>query len=831
MQSPLAFLRFVAKAALNVVGFGVAGDFAVEVLPDVARDLWRWWGQDRPPEELRAEVEAVARLEGEEARRHAEQAAAEVAAGRPESVRRALTAYLAQVPAAVRRSQRRPADPGGRTVAADLPLGRPADLLPLLPARLPRFKPGDRPAGIGDWELEELLGVGGFGEVWKARNPHLAEPVALKFCLDPAAARVLRNEAALLGRVMSQGKHPGIVRLLHTYLGADIPCLEYEYVAGGDLAGLIGQWHRAGTAFRPEQATRLLQGLAGIVAFAHRLDPPIVHRDLKPANVLLQPTARGTVALRVADFGIGGVAAGQALAPRSRSLAGASSLTLAVRGAHTPLYASPQQARGEPPDPRDDVHALGVIWYQLLTGDLSLLSLPADWQDELAERQVNGAAVRLLGACLASRPDKRPASAAVLADELAALLSQQSAVDPAVPAPPSGRPAAPPVPPPEEDLAAQVQRTLRHSAEVHEQARRRAYRDHDYAGAVELLEEVPLHLRDAELYVALCQRRDRVAELERQVRAAVQEGRFARLRHQVEELLEMVPQRDDLRRLLHALPHSTPLERQAGFWKAPPPGQAGAPEWLTNAAGMDLMLVPAGAFLMGSPDSEAQRDVDEGPCHKVTITRPYYLGVHPVTQREYAAVTGRDPTRPDRSKPQGPRCPVTHVSWADAVAFCRQLSDLPGERAAGRVYRLPTEAEWEYACRAGTATPFYFGASASSALANFNGRHPYGGARKGPAHEGPTAVGSYPANDCGLFDMHGNVWEWCADWYDRHYYGLRVERDPTGPADGDVRVLRGGAFSCPAYRCRSAARYQGAPGDYGDTIGFRVALTAPAWAP
>jgi formylglycine-generating enzyme required for sulfatase activity len=248
---------------------------------------------------------------------------------------------------------------------------------------------------------------------------------------------------------------------------------------------------------------------------------------------------------------------------------------------------------------------------------------------------------------------------------------------------------------------------------------------------------------------------------------------------------------------------------------------------------MELVLIPAGAFLMGSPESEAQRDADEGPCHKVTITRPFFLGVHPVTRREYAAVVGHDPVRPgkDKDHDREPHGPVTYVSWADAVAFCRQLSALAEERAAGRVYRLPTEAEWEYACRAGTTTPFHFGASASSRLANFNGRHPYGGAKKGPALQGPSPVGSYPPNDFGLCDMHGNVWEWCGDWYDRLSYGLGADRDPTGPGDGDVRVLRGGSFSCPGCRCRSAARYQGAPGDYGGTVGFRVALTALAWAP
>jgi serine/threonine protein kinase len=446
MRTPLAFLRFVAKAGLNVVGFGVAGDFAVEVLPDLARDMWQWWGRGRGEAELKAEVQEVAQLQGDEARRAAEAAVIAEAADRPEEVRRALTAYLVQVPAAVRRSQRRPADPSGRSLMHGLSLCQPADVLPFLPSGLPRFKPGDRPAGIGDWELEELLGMGGFGEVWKARNPHLAEPVALKFCLDAGAALVLRNEAALLGRVMSQGRHPGIVRLLHTYLSADTPCLEYEYVPGGDLAGLIVQWHRAPASSLPDQAMRLMRKLADIVAFAHRLDPPIVHRDLKPANILVQPAGKGEVSLRVADFGIGGVAVHRAREKTRRGATGpATSLAAALRGSCTPLYASPQQMRGDPPDPRDDVHALGVIWYQLLTGDLTS-GPPADWRDVLAERGVPEGALQLLGACLASRAEKRPADAVALAEGLAAVLEADAPyaelVDPAPAARPE-RPARP----------------------------------------------------------------------------------------------------------------------------------------------------------------------------------------------------------------------------------------------------------------------------------------------------------------------------------------------------------------------------------------------------
>ncbi|HWG43562.1 MAG TPA: serine/threonine-protein kinase, partial [Gemmataceae bacterium] len=351
-NTPYALMKFVAKAALNVAGFGVAGDLAVEVLPEVARDVWNWWGKDQKPAELQAQVRQVAQLTPTEARRQAELIVAEEAAGQPEGVRKALTAYLAQVPVAIRQSQRCPADPSGRTLPFGLSLVKSDDVLQLLPARMPRYQPGDRPAGIGDWELEELLGIGGFGEVWRARNPHLNDPVALKFCLDPQAAQWLRHEAALLGRVMSQGRHPGIVPLLDTYLNGDPPCLKYEYVAGGDLSGLIGQWRHAPPDDHAGACTRLMHELADIVAFAHKLHPPIVHRDLKPANILLQPGVDGAVKTRVADFGIGGIAARQACEQTTRGATRGAYLVTALRGACTPLYASPQQQRGEAPDPR-----------------------------------------------------------------------------------------------------------------------------------------------------------------------------------------------------------------------------------------------------------------------------------------------------------------------------------------------------------------------------------------------------------------------------------------------------------------------------------------------
>jgi formylglycine-generating enzyme required for sulfatase activity len=797
MRTPLAFLKFVAKAGLNAISGGVAGDFVAEFLPDFASEVWAWWSKGRTQEQLRAEVQALAQLPPDEARRQAEQAIAEVGAGQPPEVRDALAAYLVQIPATIRQSQRRPTDPTGHTLDIHLSLCQPQDLLPLLPAKRPHFQPGDRPAGIGDWELEELLGVGGFSEVWKARNPHLGECAALKFCLDASAARVLRNEAALLGRVMSQGKHPGIVRLLHTYLGADPPCLEYEYVPGGDLARLIAEWHHTPAADLLERSLRLMRELVDVVAFAHRLDPPIVHRDLKPANILLQPLGDGRVALRVADFGIGGLAQrtlAQASLPTVRN-----SLMLSVlRGAHTPLYASPQQMMGHAPDPRDDVHALGVIWYQLLTGNRSILSMPAEWQDELAERQVPDLVVRLLRSCLTTQPERRLASAAVLADELDRLL-QQTPTEGYSPPHAAG---------PATDLAVQVRHNQLWVRQAHARARDLAERAHDYPAATRVLEEMPAHLRDLELYEHLCCQRDRAAHLDAVIRDAVQEMRYVGLRRGVEELLRLTPQRDDLRRLLEALPAEEPL-----------------PRTLANSLGMRLVLIPAGTFPMGSPRTEAERHGNEGLPHPVTIEEPFYLCMYPVTQAEYTAVMGRNPSCFFKHNGGGPDHPVEQVSWDDAVEFCHRLTDFAREKAARRTYRLPTEAEWEYACRAGTATPFSFGSSASSTQANFNGHYPYGGAHKGPYRGHTSPVGSYDPNPWGLHDMHGNVWEWCSDLY---------HHDPSAhtPARSDAlvardRVLRGGCWFSDGGLCRSACRLGRPAFEHDFNVGFRVALDVP----
>lgn len=277
------------------------------------------------------------------------------------------------------------------------------------------------------------------------------------------------------------------------------------------------------------------------------------------------------------------------------------------------------------------------------------------------------------------------------------------------------------------------------------------------------------------------------------------------------------------------------------------------PKEITNSIGMKLVLIPPGKFKMGSTEKErkdvlAQLGVGlteadmpeslkaEGPQHEVEITQPFYLGMHEVTQAQYKKVMGTNPSYYSTEGEYKDKVtvkntndfPVECVTWVNAVKFCEKLSALTKEKAAGRKYRLPTEAEWEYAARAGTTTPFHYGTSLSSKQANFNGTKPFGGAAVGPYLERPCKVGSYKPNAFGLYDMHGNVMEWCSDRFGQNYYASSPRRDPTGPVWGWNRVVRGGSYDDWAQGCRSAWRRLGARTTAKDyRTGIRVALSPP----
>jgi formylglycine-generating enzyme required for sulfatase activity len=244
-------------------------------------------------------------------------------------------------------------------------------------------------------------------------------------------------------------------------------------------------------------------------------------------------------------------------------------------------------------------------------------------------------------------------------------------------------------------------------------------------------------------------------------------------------------------------------------------------------------LIPPGEFMMGSPQSEKGHRNNERQ-HRVRITKAFYMGVHEVTQKEYQDLAIKNP---GYFSPGGAgkdqvrgldtnQFPVESVSWIDAVEFCRRLSASPAEQSAGRFYRVPTEAEWEYACRAGTTTPFHFGSQCNGEEANCNGNGSYGTKAAGPRLGRPTTVGSYTPNAFGLYDMHGNVWELCSDWYGEYGKSVDGVADPVGPDIGSYRVERGGGWLGGAEDCRSAFRLTDQPPHrfYNPYyLGFRIA--------
>ena len=258
------------------------------------------------------------------------------------------------------------------------------------------------------------------------------------------------------------------------------------------------------------------------------------------------------------------------------------------------------------------------------------------------------------------------------------------------------------------------------------------------------------------------------------------------------------------------------------------------PEPFTNTFGMKMVKLDGGTFRMGSPESEPGRRPDEGPVRDITISNPFFMSATEVTNGQFLRVVGRNPSKAAGIAHRSEHMPVDSVTWEEANDFCRKLTEKergqPWMRK-GWEYRLPTEAEWEYACRSGTETPTAFGERmvfGTQAVFRPTGDDPLevGGDPFKPLRFGQE-VGKAEANKFGLHDMHGNVAEWCADWYKSEAYKEAARDNPTGPADGDKRVVRGGSFREPASAARSAARAGVRPTERLDTVGFRV-VYAPA---
>ena len=237
-------------------------------------------------------------------------------------------------------------------------------------------------------------------------------------------------------------------------------------------------------------------------------------------------------------------------------------------------------------------------------------------------------------------------------------------------------------------------------------------------------------------------------------------------------------------------------------------------ENLGNGVTLEMAEIPGGEFLMGSPSGEKGRVNNESPQHRVTV-KPFFMGKFAITQAQYQAIMGKN-----LSRFKGDKRPVETVSWNDAKDFCQKLT-----QKTGRTYRLPSEAEWEYACRAGTTTPFNFGETITTDLANYDGNYTYADAPKGEYRQQTMKVGSFPPNAFGLYDMHGNVLEWCQDTWHDNYNGAPTDGSAWINNENRSRMLRGGSWDYYPYFCRSASRLDGnwaVRVDYLNIVGFRV---------
>jgi formylglycine-generating enzyme required for sulfatase activity len=700
-----------------------------DVLPDVAKTALDHLHRHMASDEIRHALADVAAADPNVYQDALEKVVDGLAQVQSVPFRKELVDYLIFLPACIRQVLRRPSDANGLTAPDRVEFYKPEELLVFLPPRTPRFRPGQKPAGLGNWTLTELRGLGECSEVWLAEDrDHPDEPpAALKFATDPESKDRLKDGQDLFKAVFELNDVSGVVPLRSVYLETDPPCLESVFVTGYDLTALINDWRWRYDTAKPEASLKVMRRLVDVVAKAHQKG--IVHRDLKPSNVLLHPTEGGKFTLWVTDFGWGQVESVRSLELARGGTPRGEQLRLTLRGAYSPLYVSPQQTKKEKPDPRDDVHALGVIWIQLLQRNPTAAApVGTEWAEELAPVGFTDTQARLLTACLSVRPDKRPENAQALSEMLANVT-----VGPSV--------------------------------------------GNDGSKLISLKAGKGSHIAVPTVRPHVI---EETAAASAAAAALLMTGDFDR-----------------------------PGESRSGH----------LPKMVRNGVGMLFTLVSPGTFKMGSPDGEPGRRDHESPQHDARITRPFYLSVDPVTQGQYERVTGKNASMFCRGKGGGPEHPVEMVTWADTEKFCVKLGQMPDEEIAGRHYRLPTEAEWEYVCRAGTTDTYSTGPTLSLKEGLFT---PTGSKATG----GKTApVGQHGGNPWGLRDMHGNVWEWVQDWYDEYYYFDSPGNDPAGPRHGILKVARGGSWASPPTDCRSASRLAHAPDRPSHTIGFRLAMT------
>ena len=627
---------------------------------------------------------------------------------------------------------------------------------------------------LRDYTVQEVLGHGGFGIVYKARHNELDQVVAIKEYLPSELAvregatvraksadcetyfadglRRFREEAQAL---IDFQRHPSTVACSEFFRANGTAYLVMEYVDGQPLSQVLREREAAGQPFTESDLLAIAVPLAEGLAHIHKAG--VIHRDIKPGNILVRRADRQPVLI---DFG----AAKQAVAEHSRSLA-----------PYTEGYAALEQVADGRLGPWTDLYGYGAVLWRMVAGGnrpweppnpvkveqrshavVSGTEDPMPLASELGEGRFPAELLEVIDGCLRLRETERVQGSGELLDVLREVREPPAAGVAEVARPLAERTGA--------------KRQERGSGETQAGSGSRAgsrggggisnpwVRDWDALGDI----RGPGFAETARAYI---EQYKQVADA--RVWVAKAEGQLAELRE---------------------LESASPTQPEAG-------------ETWTNSLGMEFVWAPAGSFLMGSPEDEEGRDVDERQ-HEVRISQGFWIGKYEVTQGEWMTVMG---TNPSHFSNFGPRCPVETVSWGDTQAYTRRLNER--EPRSRYVYRLPTEAEWEYAARAGTSGVRHGELNEIAWYSENSGKrtHP---------------VGQKRANAWGLHDMLGNVWEWVGDWHDQYPSG-RVT-DPRGSQSGSLRVFRGGSWGGYKGNVRSAHR-NAAPG--GNGIGFRLVRT------
>jgi eukaryotic-like serine/threonine-protein kinase len=615
------------------------------------------------------------------------------------------------------------------------------------------------------YEILQVLGEGGFGITYKAKNLNLEVPVVIKtpnskLQRDKNYSKYLESfdkEAKQIAK-LGMNPHPHIVRVFDYFAEEDLPCIIMDYVPGESLYDLV----QMNGALSEELALKYIRQIGSALGVCHQQG--IIHRDVHPNNILIHGESGKAILI---DFGISGTtqtsrsnrSGNQAFAPWEQLI------SFGEQSSKTPQV---------------DIYTLAGSLYYLVTGDTPTPSLARKFNnDELLEpKQHNPKLSDRLNKAILKGLELQPEDRAQTVKAWLEMLKPPQPI---------------PQPQPQQGVAQENNGSNRGSQTV---TRRNWLK---YSGLA--IASMVIALLGKEMIDNSSQTNENGLEL-------------------AEYEFDVITVND----------RGEEIKREKGSAKY-------FTEDLGNGITLEMVEIPRGTFMMGSPEHELEKYRDESPQHEVTVPS-FHMGKYEVTQAQWKAVAAMPQVEkeldPEPSEFKGEELPVEQVTWYDAVEFCKRLS-----KATGKEYRLPSEAEWEYACRAGTTTPFHFGETITTELVNYRGTdwetggiagivYP-GNYAKGPKGEyrgKTTPVGSFPANAFGLYDLHGNVWEWCGDKYQENYTGAPRDGSPWVTKNSNSHVvLRGGSWNLNPPYCRSAFRNEVAPDYDFNFFGFRCIAT------